>query len=788
MICDLLMSETKNNRHLQTKNLCMKRFGVVAFLVFCICRFSYGETTVCHLNDSLLSQIGKCSSDAELLELYGKIAESHCNVDSIIKYATLESELAQKQNRPDRRADAFRFMGMAYSYQWDLDKAYEQMSQALQIYSSLNDTLNEARSCEWLGRLLSMRGANANAVGFLNRSLELYKQLGREDLEAGIYRLMGVQCLDYKVYDRAYEYFGRARSIDNQIGCVSGETEDLYWLGHGQLNQCMDEDGSLDQLLRAKADLMAAYNNADKIQVLHTLINIYVTMADVCQEQAKIDRKNGKALLDSSLMFINMGYKSIRHTGSSGYKMALDLRMARYQMTSGNYKLSDQILKRLEQADNDGNLTSVPRETLYMTIAVYYSLLREFEQVAIYARKVSNVARRKNNDGYLVNSTQTKIQTEFDEEMRQRDESDRERELIFKTRSQQLVTIIIITSLLIIILSMLVAVVYRSNVRRRRNNNLLNEQNQQLERQQTEILEQNKLLNQKTEQIQAQRDEIEGQRNYLSSQNKMISNANRQLTDSLLYAQKIQEASVPSQDMMNGFFGECLIFWRPLNIVSGDFYWAVQVGNYKFLAVADCTGHGVPGAFMSMLGISLLNDIVMHENVAKLTASRVLENLRAKLKDALRQTGRAGEAADGIDLAFCIFNTKSTQMQYAGAFRPLIIIRNGEIIEYKADKMPCGVYINESPRFTNNIIDLQSGDVLYMYSDGIADQFSGGTEMRKFTIRRLKEMLVEYHSKPFSQQKLLIAKTIDDWRKPPSGIGKQSSQVDDILLIGLRVK
>ena len=766
----------------------MKRFGVVAFLIFFICRVSYGETMVCHLNDSLLSQIDKCGSDSELLELYGKVAENHCNADSIIKYATLESELAQKENRPDCRADAFRFIGMAYSYKWDLDKAYENMSQALGLYSSLSDTLNEALSCEWLGRLLSMRSANANAVGFLNRSLELYRQLGREDLEAGIYRLMGMQCLEYKIFDRAYEYFGRARSIDSRIGCVSGEAEDMYCLGQGQLYQCVDEEGSLDQLLRAKSDLMAAYKNASHVKILHTLTNIYRAMADVYLEQAKIDRKNHNALLDSCLMFLNMGLKSIEHTGSVGYKMAFDLSMANYQMTRGNFNSSYKILKQLEKADEDEMLTSVSREGLYMAFAIYYGMRRDFEQVAIYARKVSNIARRKNNDGYLVNSTQTKIQTEFDEEMRQRDESDRERELIFKTRSQQLVTIIIISTLLIVALLLLVLAIYRSSVRRRNSNRLLNEQNQKLEQQQSEILEQNKLLNQKNEEIQSQRDEIEGQRNYLSSQNKMITNSNRQLTDSLLYAKKIQEAAIPSQDMMNGFFGDCLIFWRPLNIVSGDFCWAVQVGNYKFLAVADCTGHGVPGAFMSMLGITLLNDIVMHENAAKLTAAKVLDNLRIKLKDALRQTGRTGEAADGIDLAFCIFNTKSTQMQYAGAFRPLIIVRNNEIVEYKADKMPCGVYINESPHFTNNIVELQSGDVLYMYSDGIADQFSGGTEMRKFTIRRLKEMLVEYHSKPFGQQKLLIAKTIDDWRKPPSGIGKQSSQVDDILLIGLRIK
>ena len=764
----------------------LKIFSILMVATTAIGSVSYSNTRDYRLIDSI-SAVAAKSEGLTKLALYDTIARIHPNTDSVLKYATFELELAQKLSHPTKRADAFRHMGIAYSYKWNIDKAYENMTQALEMYSSLDDTLNEARCCEWLGRLLWMRGANANAVGFLNRGLELYKQLGREELMAGIYRLMGLQCLDYKVYDRAYEYFGQARGIDKRIGNLSGEAEDRYCLGQGQLYQCIDEAGSLNQLLRAREDLQAAYETIDESS-LHTLINIYKAMADVYIEQARIDKKNRNKLLDSSLVFINKGLNTIEQTGSTSYKLVFDLRLARYQIERGDYKSSLRILKRLEAADKADSLTALPREELYMIIAEYYGATGNFQQTSIYARKIGEINRRKNNDGYLVNSTQTKIQTEFDEEMRQRDMTERERELMFKAQAQQFIVIIVVSVLLIAILSLLVVVIYRSSVRRRRSNQLLNDQNHQLELQQAEIQKQIKLLNQKNEEIQSQRDEIEGQRNYLSSQNKMISNANRQLTDSLLYAKKIQEASVPSQDMMNGFFGECLVFWRPLNIVSGDFYWAVQVGNYKFLAVADCTGHGVPGAFMSMLGITLLNDIVMHENVAKLTASRVLDSLRAKLKEALRQTGRAGEAADGIDLAFCIFNTKSTQMQYAGAFRPLIIVRNGEIIEYKADKMPCGVYINESPRFTNNIIDLQSGDVLYMYSDGIADQFSGGPDLRKFTIRRMKEMLVEIHKEPFGQQKLLIAKTIDDWRKPLSKIGKPSSQVDDMLLIGLRIK
>ena len=764
----------------------LKKLSVLIVAATAISNVTYSQTSDYQSVGGASSPDGKSYVMAELA-LYDSIAGISINADSMLKYATLEFELSQKLNRPNERASALRYMGVAYSYKWEIDKAYANMSQALELYTTLNDTLSEAQCCEWLGRLLSMRGANANAVGFLNRSLELYKQSGHDELMSGVYRLMGLQCLDYKIYDRAYEYFGQARGVDKRFGSCSGEAEDMYCLGQGQLYQCIDEEGSLSQLLRAKGDLLAAYKSIDTSR-LHAVINIYKALADAYLEQSRIDKPKRAVMLDSCHFFIEKGYRCIEQTGAVGYKMMIDLCESRYQMERGNYKSSVGILRQLEKADEEGTLTAMSRDGLYLAIAEYYGTTGNYQKASLYARKVGTISRRKNNDGYLVNSAQTKIQTEFDEEMRQRDMSEREREQVFKERSEQFVTIIVISVLLIIILLLLIVVIYHNNVRRRRNNALLNEQNRKLEQQQIEILKQNKLLNQKTEEILHQRDEIEGQRNYLSSQNKLISNANRQLTDSLLYAKKIQEASVPSQDMMNGFFGNCLVFWRPLNIVSGDFYWAVQVGNYKFLAVADCTGHGVPGAFMSMLGITLLNDIVMHENVAKLTAARVLDSLRAKLKEALRQTGRAGEAADGIDLAFCIFNTKSTQMQYAGAFRPLIIVRNNEIVEYKADKMPCGVYINESPRFTNNIIDLQSGDVLYMYSDGIADQFSGGPDLRKFTIRRLKEMLVEVNQKPFDQQKLLIAKTIDDWRKPPQKIGKMSAQVDDILLIGLRIK
>lgn len=717
----------------------------------------------------------------EQIKVLDILSEKHENVDSTMKFATMELNLAQELNMTDKRANALRFLGWACCFRSDIDKAYEYTLQANELYTILDDTLNQAHCCNMLGMILTMKGSGATADGFYNRSLELYKSLGRESAVAEIYRNMGHQCIEYKVYDRAYEYFGRALDIDNRIGKHNGVAEDLYNLGYGQLLQCIDEDGSDSQLQRAKSTLLESFNMLADRQTTHYL-RLCTALADVYLRQAKVCPKADlKKTLDSCKMYIDDGYGTIELVGASGYKPTFDLRTACYELVCGNYISSIKILHELESTLEESNLVALTHDELYHAFTEYYEAAGNYKMAYAYVKKINELVREKNNDGYLVNSTQTKIQTEYDEEMRQRD-------IAYRQKSEKLTLIIVCSVLLIAILSLLIIVVCRNSVRRRRDNELLNEQNKKLESQQYEILEQNVLLNQKTEEIRVQRDEIEGQRNYLSSQNELIKNANRQITDSLLYAQRIQQAAIPSEEMMEAIFGECLIFWRPLNIVSGDFYWATQIKNYKFLAVADCTGHGVPGAFMSMLGISLLNDIVTSEDASQLTAAKVLDSLRANLKKALRQTGKKGEAEDGIDLAFCIFDSQSTQMQYAGAFRPLIIIRNDEMIEYKADKMPCGVYINESSDFTNNIVDLQKGDLLYMYSDGISDQFSGGGDLRKFTVRRLKEMLMEHHSQPLARQNLLIAKTIDDWRKPAGGYGRLSDQVDDILLVGLKIE
>ena len=278
------------------------------------------------------------------------------------------------------------------------------------------------------------------------------------------------------------------------------------------------------------------------------------------------------------------------------------------------------------------------------------------------------------------------------------------------------------------------------------------------------------IVKERTEEVVKQKEEIEKQRDEIAEKNKSI-------TDSIEYAKRIQTAVLPSNDFAKEVLPEHFILFRPRDIVSGDFYWFTKKDNLLVIIAADCTGHGVPGAFMSMLGVSFLNEIVNRHDVT--TAGAILTQLRADVKKTLGQEGKEGEAKDGMDIALCIVDFENLKMQYAGAYNPLYLCRNNELIEVKADRMPIGIYIKEKESFTNNEIDLENGDTFYLFSDGYADQF-GGEDGQKFKSKNFKELLLEIHHKPMAEQREILNTTIDKWRG-------RWEQVDDIIILGIRV-
>ena len=266
----------------------------------------------------------------------------------------------------------------------------------------------------------------------------------------------------------------------------------------------------------------------------------------------------------------------------------------------------------------------------------------------------------------------------------------------------------------------------------------------------------------------------------ISKQKEEIASQNEKIIESILYAQKIQQAVMPTVEVFDQYLPEHFILLKPRDIVSGDFYWGTHIGNKFVYTAADCTGHGVPGAFMSLLGITFLNEIAGRSNAKFVTASGILTSLRLKIITYLHQSGKEGEQQDGIDMALCIYDKECSKLQYAGAFNPLVVIRDGNLTQYDADEMPIGYYENQSDRFTNHDIDVKPGDMAYMFTDGYADQFGMvDGRKKKYLIKRFKDFLLQIHTLSMAEQQQRLDDNLTQWRG-------DLKQLDDVLVFGTR--
>lgn len=280
-----------------------------------------------------------------------------------------------------------------------------------------------------------------------------------------------------------------------------------------------------------------------------------------------------------------------------------------------------------------------------------------------------------------------------------------------------------------------------------------------------------RIIKQKTAEVVKQKEEIELK--------------NKDITDSINYAQKIQEAILPSDLDIKKHLPENFVLFKPKDIVSGDFYWFSKKEDKAFIAAADCTGHGVPGAFMSMIGNSLLNEIVNDRGVDE--PAKILQQLKEGVIKSLKQTGEAGKQKDGMDIALCAFDFKNNKLEFSGAYNPLIRIREGELEETRSDRMPIGIYSDDGGRkFTNYELEMKKGDMYYFFTDGYVDQF-GGPKGKKFMGKRFKMLLKEIYQLPMKNQKQKLDEVVEGWKSYVMADGSTYEQMDDILVIGVKV-
>ena len=288
-----------------------------------------------------------------------------------------------------------------------------------------------------------------------------------------------------------------------------------------------------------------------------------------------------------------------------------------------------------------------------------------------------------------------------------------------------------------------------------------------------------KVVEERTKDIVKEKEKVEEQKLLIEEVHSELSERNKDVMDSIKYAKRIQSSILPPLDKLTSEFEESFVLYKPRDIVSGDFYWYEKVGDYFIMACADCTGHGVPGAFMSMIGATLLNKIVEQDNIDH--CKDALNGLDKEIVKTLQQTSISDNnmSMDGMDIALIAVNQKLMECHYSGAYRPLYIIRDNELIIYKANRQSIGGGINKNESFTGDVIELKSGDLLYMFTDGVTDQF-GGEKNKKYKTERLKKLLLKICDQNLENQSKIINEEFETWKG-------DNEQIDDVLITGIKI-
>ena len=713
--------------------------------------------------DSIRMAVASMPDDTAKLSRYDYICNYIYNVDSAGKYSQLMLDLAQKLNSQRYMALSYGYRSRYYLWANKYAEALDASVESLNLWDKLDDKFNIALSNMNLAIILTAQGQFESASKYYHVSLDAFSEIGDSVRITQVLQNLGNMNTHVRFYQNAIEYYEQARTIDSLTKNRYGLIADHTGLARVYVNKYKRRrrDSIAEEYLRlSKYHLDTAYALALPVPNIIEMQQLHIYMAMVYMEMAeKLTGKEMLAAIDSCEQHCQQLLKLRRDYNLKSNQSGVMTLLARVQMRRGHMDKALELLHRADQLEQEEHPRREIRKEILLAFMQYYEQKGDYKKANYYLRELTYLLVEGSTNEAAARVAQSKSKAEFEHKMRKRALDEYEHEQQYKR--QRLLLIVIISSLVVISIIILVA-----SVRRKKLNLMLKRKNV--------------MLDEKNFQLVAAKEELQ-------SQNELLNVANKSITDSIVYAKHIQEAVIPSVDIMRQIFGQCLIMFCPCNIVSGDFYWAVNIGRYKALVVADCTGHGVSGAFMSMLGISMLNDIVanLDMNSTELQASQVLDKLRANVISSLRQEANSKSSLDGIDMALLLIDSERHILQYSGACRPLIMIRNGELTKIEPDRMPIGFHERIVP-FTNHVIEIEAGDYFYAYSDGITDQFNNSSDNRKFGRARLHKMLLDNCLKPFGEQLQIYKDAFSQWRQSDTQL-PPADQIDDVLLVGITI-
>lgn len=632
------------------------------------------------------------------------------------------------------------------------DMAIQYAMTAIKYAEKTHDNEQLVKGYSYIGVCHRNLGNYSDALEYYNLGLEKAKQLGVHDQEAYAYINLGNLYLYQEQYDEAETNLSKGLELGKQLGDSSILSYCYLNLGRTYLGRNQYEDAE-NNLQHALAVRTAIHASAGDITVCKKYLgDIYFARGEIDRAVSRYLEcvSNEKYLNDidlqsevfrklSQLYYQRQDYDSSEYFGEQSLKLASDIG-AKFRIRNAH-----EILAKIHYAKHE-----------FQDAADHYN------QVILYNDSVFS-------DELTEKLFNIQFKAKTYEQEGKISSLKRDNDLLEENNRLQDRFILMLTIFLALGVLMLV-VLFIMNKKTKR-------LNRQLHSQHEEIKSKNIELHNRAEEIAQKHAELEQQNEYIDKQRLMLAQQQKQITDSISYAKRIQDALFPDLNELKSFFSDYFILYSPRDVVSGDFYWLHSDEERLIFVVADCTGHGVPGAFMSMLGICALHEITGIG--AESNAANILERLRQMVKTLLHQEAdKTSMPKDGMDITLAVLDRKERVLEYSGANLPLIYVRNGEEFQLKPNRNPIGVYIKEKP-FESQRLTLLDGDMIYMFSDGYASQFGGEFNM-KLKMGGFKDIILKNHDKPLQEQRDLLEKYFVEWKG-------NATQIDDITVIGLKV-
>lgn len=695
------------------------------FLLFLLlaCSAAHGQNQ--QLLDSLRKRIAG-STDTALASAYNDLAWAYrkTNADSARKYVHRARVLANQLDYEPAIDFSIYMLGIINDFNGNFDSALLYYNQSYQRYKLRNDEKGMASALNNIGAVYSLTGKNDKALDYYFRSLRIKEKIGDVKGTGSSYNNIGIIFESQRQFDKALEFYKRSLEVKKRLG-------------------------NKEQLATTFSNISGIYQEMKQYDVALAYADSAVTM------HKELEEWNGLALTYNSIANIYT-YMMKNDLALKYHHMGLELQEKIGDKWGATYSMVGiaEVYLALKEFQNavEYSLRGIQKASeigaLKETVKGYECLFEAYDLMGKKAEAIAAVKTYIKLKDSLINiknqEALAELQTKFEVTEKEKQIESLNKENIIQekeAKQQRLVRNFVLG--IAGVLMLLAIVIFKGYRAKKKANEILHEQKNQLDR-----------------------------------QNQIIEEKNRLIGESIDYARYIQEAVLPSITI-ESLISDSFLIYKPKDIVSGDFYWLEKKDDVVFIAAADCTGHGIPGAFMSLIGTMLLNEIFNEKKIHE--PGRMLSELNRLLKISLKQQDTSFTNRNGMDIIMCAVDLKNHAIQFAGANRPLYVLANAssEVQSYPSEKVAIGGLTPDDYVFRSTTVQLKKDDSFYLFSDGFADQF-GGEKGKKLTTKRFKDLLVSYSDRSMIEQQVLLQNSFDNWKG-------EREQVDDVLLIGARI-